>query len=180
MKSKLLVIVTAALALAASAARGAVFEYYLKIEGVVGESADAVHPESIEIASWSLGCSKPPPVSPNVGGDGGVVFTGLELTGKVSKASPQLMMACATGKVIPKAVLYGRKSGEQQEYLQITLTDVMVTSWSSSSSPGTGDLTAGSPPPVNSISINFTKIEYKYIAYDDQHVAGIVEIPLRQ
>ena len=49
---------------------------------------------------------------------------------KVNKASPKLMLACASGEHIKKAVLTCRKAGkDQQEFLKITLTDVLVSSY---------------------------------------------------
>ena len=48
----------------------------------------------------------------------------------MSKASPKLMSACATGKHIPSAVLTCRKAGgTQTEFLKIKLADVLVSSY---------------------------------------------------
>ena len=49
---------------------------------------------------------------------------------KSNKASPLLMLACATGKHIKKATLTCRKAGgEQQEFLEIKFTDLLVSSF---------------------------------------------------
>jgi type VI secretion system secreted protein Hcp len=63
----------------------------------------------------------------------------------------------STGKVIKKAVLYGRKAGDdkRQDYLTVTLEEVMVSSWQTSASDGSGI-------PMLSASFSFSKIEYKY------------------
>ena len=50
-----------------------------------------------------------------------------------------------------------RKAGkEQQEYLEITFSDVMISSYQLGGSGG------GDPIPMDSISFNFGKIEFKY------------------
>ena len=48
----------------------------------------------------------------------------------VSKASPKLMLGCATGKHYKDAVLTARKAGKaQQEFLVFKFKDVVVTSY---------------------------------------------------
>jgi type VI secretion system secreted protein Hcp len=180
MKKKMLAIITAALSLASPMVRGA-SDYLLELEGIKGESKDEVYRDAIEIESFSWGCSNP---SAGTGTPTGtVVFTGLEVAASVSIASPQLLMACASGKPIPRAILHVRKAGTQQEYLTITLEDVMVSSWSTSSAPRsqTGSVTGEDPPPTESLSINFTKIEFKYTPFDARSaVVGTAEIAPRQ
>jgi type VI secretion system secreted protein Hcp len=181
MKTKMLAAITAALTLASPLARAAAADYLLELDGVKGESRDDVYADSIQVLSWNWSCSNP---GSSAGvPTGTVTFTGLEVSTPVSAASPVLMMACATGKPIPKAILHVRKAGTQQEYLTITLTDVMVSSWSTSSNRGTQLLSdAGDDPqPTESLSLNFTKIEYKYIPYDSNSapVTGTAEIAPR-
>ena len=74
-----------------------------------------------------------------------------------SPSSVKLMQACATGKHFPKATLTVRKAGGgQQEYMTYELENVLVSGYSISS---------GGDRPMESLSLNFTKIEYKI---DDQ------------
>ena len=57
---------------------------------------------------------------------------GLFVT-KVSKASPKLFLACATGQHIKEAALVGVKEGkDRQEFFKVTLTDVLVSSFQQS------------------------------------------------
>jgi type VI secretion system secreted protein Hcp len=75
---------------------------------------------------------------------------------KVNKASPKLLLACASGEHIKKAVLACRKAGkDQQEYVKITMGDLLVSSFQTGGS-------AGEVIPVDQISLNFSKIEYEY------------------
>jgi type VI secretion system secreted protein Hcp len=67
------------------------------------------------------------------------------------------MLFCANGKHITKAVLTGRKAGETpQDYVKWTFSDILVSSFTTS---GTG---AGDELPMESISLNYTKIEVEY------------------
>ena len=76
---------------------------------------------------------------------------------KVNKASPKLMLACANGEHIKKAVLTCRKAGkDQQEFLKVTLSDLLVSSYQTGGS-GHGDIV-----PIDQISLNFSKIEIEY------------------
>src|SRR5919198_4232745 len=106
-------------------ASGGAADYFLKIEGVEGESSAEGHTGEIDIVAFSLANAQVGSASSGGGaGTGKVQFEDMILTSKVNKASPTLMLACATGKHFPKAVLSARKAGEgQQDYLTITLTD---------------------------------------------------------
>ena len=83
----------------------------------------------------------------------------FHFTTSLSKASPQLMLACASGKHISKAILYVRKAGNVPlEYYTITLTNLVVSSFSQAAP---GDSTGGDRP-MESISFNFAKIKVDY------------------
>ena len=50
-------------------------------------------------------------------------MTDLHVSANLSKASPQLLLACASGKHIKSAVLTGRKAGKgQAEFLTFSLS----------------------------------------------------------
>jgi type VI secretion system secreted protein Hcp len=90
-------------------------------------------------------------------------------TMKINKASPKLFLACATGQHIKEALLTCRKAGkEQQEYLKIKFNDLLVSSFQTGGS-------SGDVIPMESISFNFSKIEYSYAA---QKPDGGLESPL--
>ncbi len=142
-------------------------DYLLEIEGIKGESRDDVYPESIELESFSWGVTNTPSLSGG-GGAGKVSFQDLHFTTNLSKASPQLMLACATGKHIPKAVLHVRKAGgDPVEYYTVTFTDILISSVQTRAPGATGGATgAPNPVPTESLSLNFTKIEFKYTEAD--------------
>jgi type VI secretion system secreted protein Hcp len=133
----------------------AAVDYLLEIEGVKGESADKKHAGTIEIESFSWGVTNSGShASGGGGGSGKASFQDLHLTTHVNKSSPLLMLACATGQHIKKAVLFARKQGgDQQDYYVITMSDLLVSSYQSGGSSGV---------PTDQFSLNFTKIEYSY------------------
>jgi|SRR5215207_5324192 len=133
----------------------AAFEYFLKIDGIAGESTDSKHKDEIDVQSWSWGETQSTPPGGGGGGAGKVEMQDLHVTAKMSKASPQLMLACASGKHIKSAVLTGRRGAKAPvEFLTFSLSDVLVSSYQ------TGGTEA--EPPVDAVSLNFAKIQIEY------------------
>ncbi|AMJ62815.1 Hcp family type VI secretion system effector [Bosea sp. PAMC 26642] len=133
-------------------------DFLLELDGIKGESQDSKHKDFIEIESFSWGASNSGShASGGGGGAGKVSFQDLHFTTKVNKASPNLMVACATGQHIKKAKLVVRKhGGEQQEYYVISLDDLLVSSYQS------GDAVGGDTIPTDQFSLNFSKIKFEY------------------
>ena len=145
-------------------------DYFLKLDGIDGESADRIHKETIEISSWSWGESNA--VGRGRGGGGGgagkVQMQDFHFKMDVSKASPKLFLACATGQHIKLATLFVRKAGgdQPQDYLKIELTDILVSSYDvggGQPSPGDATTPGGDGSPSESLSLNFTKIVWTYM-----------------
>jgi type VI secretion system secreted protein Hcp len=136
----------------------AAVDYFLKIEGVEGESSDAKHKGEIDLHSWSWAEHQEGAHAAGGGGGAGKVhMDDFHFTMGTCKASPKLMLACATGEHFKKATLTCRKAGkEQQEYLKITLTDLLVASFQLGGSSGSSVL------PIDQVALNFAKIEFEY------------------
>jgi len=136
----------------------ALVDYFLKIDGIQGEAQDKTHKNEIEIESWSWGevQSGTAAIGGGMGG-GKVQMNDFHFCMKVNKASPALFLSCAVGEHIKSAILVCRKAGkEQQEYLKVVFTDLMVSSYQMGGSPGASVL------PLEQISLNFTKVEITY------------------
>ena len=132
-------------------------DYLLKLEGIKGESLDAKHKDEIEIESFSWGATQPAAVASVGGGAGKVSFQDIHFTMRVNVASPNLMVACASGQHIKEATLTVRKAGRDQlEYYILKLSDTLVSSYQSGGSEGSNAL------PVDQFSLNFAKIEFEY------------------
>jgi type VI secretion system secreted protein Hcp len=142
----------------------ALVDYFLKIDGVEGESQDAKHKGEIQILSFNFGESQAGSMADNGGGGcGKVQMQDFHFTMNVNKASPKLFLTCATGEHLPTAVLTCRKAGaDQHDYLKVTLSHVLVSSYQTS-----GDTHGGLP--LESISLNFAAIE---VEYRPQHADG--------
>jgi type VI secretion system secreted protein Hcp len=132
-------------------------DMYLKIDGIDGESEDAKHKNEIQIDSYSLGAANSgSSVMGSGSGTGKVQFQDFSFQKVVDKSSPALAKYCANGKHITTTVLTVRKAGENpQEYLIITMTESIVSSYQHSGHNGGG-------LPLESVTLNFSKIKYDY------------------
>lgn len=146
-------------------------DYFLKIDGIPGESRDAKHKGEIELESFSWGATNE--AGPGVGGGGGagkVAIQDLHVVKRIDKASPRLFLACASGQHYKEAVLTARKAGQaQQEYLIIKLNDVVVTSFQTGGSES-------SEMPHDSVSFDFGRIE---VQYRPQKADGSLDAPVK-
>ena len=129
---------------------------FARIGTIQGESQDDKHKDEIEVLSWSWGVSQSGTVAHGGGGgEGKATFQDFNFTHYVDKASPVLMTACATGEHIKDATITVRKAGEdEQEYLVIQMTDVLVTSVSTSGSEG--------DTPMEAVALAFAKVDLEY------------------
>lgn len=140
-------------------------DYFLKIDGIDGESGDSKHKGEIDVLSWSIGASNGGSMHfQGGGGSGKVAYQDFHFAQRMSKASPKLLQACSSGQHIPKAVLTVRKAGgSQQEFFKVTMSDLLVSSFQTGGSGGDNSL------PIEQISINFSKIE---VEYKEQNAKG--------
>jgi type VI secretion system secreted protein Hcp len=132
-------------------------DVFLKFSGAgyEGESHDSKHKNEIDVLAWSWGVAQTGTHSFGGGGGAGKAnFQDLNFTHQLDKASTKLMNACATGEHIKDATLTLRKAGkEQQEFLIVKMTDIIVTSVQPS---------MGGEVPTESVSLNYAKIEFDY------------------
>jgi type VI secretion system secreted protein Hcp len=144
----------------------AAVDYFLKIDGIQGESSDAKHKGEIELESFSWGETQ----SGGHGGGGGAGKAQMQdfnFVARVNKASPTLMLACASGQHIKEAVMTARKAGKgQQEFLVYKFTDLLVSSYQ------VGGSAHGDVVPMDQISFTFAKIEVEYRLQQASGAAG--------
>jgi type VI secretion system secreted protein Hcp len=133
-------------------------DYFIKFDGIKGESADAKHKDEIDIESWSWGETHLGSTGAGSGaGAGKVSMHDFRFVMRLNTASLSLMRACATGQHIKSATFSGRKAGKgQQEYLTFKFFDVLVSSYE------TGGSEQGDVVPTDQVSFNFAKIEIEY------------------
>ncbi len=146
-------------------------DYFLQISGIPGESQDDKHKDWIEVTSWSWGESRPAaPATGSGAGSGKVHFEDFAFTTRLSKASPALFLACASGQHIKEAKLAARKGAAkgQQEYLTWTFSDVLVTSYETQGADGDDSV-------QDAISLNFSKA---VVSYKAQKADGSLAAPI--
>jgi type VI secretion system secreted protein Hcp len=139
-------------------------DFYLELGDVKGESTDKKHKEKIELDSFSVSCAQAGTQSSGSGGGAGKVrFQDLHCTKKMDCASPKLLLACASGQHFPKATLFCRKAGgEQEEFCTWHMKDVLVSSYQSGGHGHSEIL------PVDQVSLNFGHIIMEYGVQDDK------------
>jgi len=111
----------------------AIVDYFLKIDAIAGGSTDDAHKDELEVLSFSWGVSSAGSMAHGSGGgEGKATFHDMHFTHTIDKSSPVLMKSCASGEHLKSAVLVARRSsseGKGQEFLKITLSDVLVSSY---------------------------------------------------
>jgi type VI secretion system secreted protein Hcp len=157
----------------------ALFDAFIKFDGIKGESADHKHKGEIDVMSFSWEMAQTGVSATGGGGGAGKVRVhDFSFTKKTDASSPLLMLNCASGAHIKEANFVVRKAGgEQLEYLKIKLTDVLVSSYKPGSdssligllSPALSvreaALTADKSSdeiPMEHVTLNFSKVEYSY------------------
>lgn len=139
-------------------------DMFIDIEGVPGESKDDKFKGKIDVLAWSWGMSQSGSFQMGGGGGSGKVnVQDISFTKWVDIASPVLMLTCAGGEHIPKAVLSVRKAGGKAPlpYIEITMEKIIVSSISTGGSGGEDRLT-------ESVSLNFAKASFKYVQQSDK------------
>jgi type VI secretion system secreted protein Hcp len=129
-------------------------DYYLKVDGIEGESTREGKEKQIEVTSWSFGATQAGTAAGTGGaGAGKVSIHDFNFTMENSTAASKLFNATTSGKHIKSAILSCRKAGgKQEDYMIVTFTDVLISSFQQGGG-GSGIV------PVVSITFNAVKIE---------------------
>lgn len=142
-------------------------DYFLKIDGIDGESIGKGHENQIEVDSFSWGLSRHAATGGGGGAAGRAQFTGLNFGAVSSKASPPMLLAAASGKHIKFAILTGSKTrGQGVDFLKIKFTDVLISSYQESAISALAENmeNAGNNQPMDQVTLNFAKIEFSFIS----------------
>jgi type VI secretion system secreted protein Hcp len=138
-------------------------DMFMDIAGIPGESKDSKYGKKIDVLAWSWGMTQSGTFHAGGGGGAGKAnVQDLSFTKWVDDASAPLMLATLNGKHLATAMLIVRKAGETpQDYLKITMTDVMVTSVSTGGSGGEDRLT-------ENVTLNFAKVKLEYFVQNEK------------
>ena len=142
-------------------------QWFLKIDGIEGESTNDAHKGEIDVESWSWGVSQSGPSGSGIGaGSGKATFQHMQFVARISKASPKLFLSCATGTHHKVATLSGaRTAGKTVDYLKYKLSDVQVSSVQHS------DSEVGAP--MEQFSLQYRKFEMSYTPQTSSGKLGV-------
>jgi len=138
---------------------------YIKFDGIDGESKDTGHEKWIEILSFSWGLKWSPADST---AEPRLVLEDVSMGATANKASPKLMLACATGQHIPEVTLSlaDPNRNEGRDYYKITMSDVLISSYQTGLQETESATGGADPVPTEEISFNYSKIEWTYYPAD--------------
>ncbi|MEM5438172.1 type VI secretion system tube protein Hcp [Paraburkholderia diazotrophica] len=131
-------------------------DIFIKIQGIDGESQDAMHLNEIDVVDWTWKVEQQSTMmSGSGGGAAKATVSDLEFTHMMDRASPNLARHCFTGKHIQEARLTMRKAGGvPHEFLRITLYDVVI----SRVQP-----LAGGQACIEKVGLSFARMKKEYI-----------------
>src|ERR1700682_5175080 len=155
------------------------FDAFIKIDGVPGESADDKHKDWIEVLSFNHSILQLASASASSAGGASAERThhhDFEFSKHIDKASAKLHELCSTGKHIKEAVLeVCRAGGGKVKYWEVKLEQVMISHVGSSAvivSPddaaAIGNRSAVVPSqflggfPRELVHLNYGKIKWTY------------------
>jgi len=139
--------------------------YFLRIDGIEGESTDDRHAREIDVSTWSWGAAAASG-STSSGRVGKATLQDLRIVKRIDVATPKLIESCVTGKHLPRAVLAGVRwsgDGDADEFLRDELEDVTVTSV---------DHADADTEPVEQISLAYRSFEITYTPQSPTGGAG--------
>ena len=140
-RRELMAITMAVAAASTTTTATAALDIFLKIGDIKGESTDAKHKGEIDVLAWSWGFVGPSRNSPGVpqrpvGPPKEACAQSISFTKFTDAASPLLMANAALGTNIPSATLAVRRSEQAEDFLLMTLKDVIISGISSGGSGG--------------------------------------------
>jgi type VI secretion system secreted protein Hcp len=140
---------------------------YLKYEGIDGEATQENHKKWIDIGSLQFGVGRG--ISTPSGSTANreasePSISEVVVTKQLDSSSSKLFVESCTGAAGKKVEIHLVSTGSPgNTYVEYILHNALISGYS---------VSTGGDRPSESISINFTKIEYKHIPYDQANKAG--------
>lgn len=142
---------------------------YMKIDGIDGNVTAKGHEKWIEVNDVSFGTGRGI-TSAKPGNQSNreasiPSFSEVSVTKAMDETTPKLFVESCIGKAKKIEIHLCRSGDNIGSYMEYTLTDALIGSYSVS-----GD--SSKTHPSERLSLNFSKIEMKYIPYKDDNTAG--------
>jgi len=139
-------------------------DYFLKLDGITGESQDANHKNEIQISSFSWGATN---VSSSQGGGSGagkVSLDGFSIMKAVDKASVPLFKSVVGGTHFATGTITANKAGGGGKvFLKVDFKELFVTSY---------QLSGSSEIPMESVSFSYKTIAIEYSMQDTKGITS--------
>ena len=136
-------------------------DYFLKLDGIEGESQDEKHKNEIQIMSWSWGASQVSSVSGTGGsGAGKADLSDFSIMTNFDKATPKFFKSICAGAHIKTGMMFAIKSGSDgKPYLKVDFKELFVSSL---------QISASSEIPTVSLSFTYNEIKIDYSVQNEQ------------
>ena len=129
---------------------------FLEIDGIPGESLNDNHKDEIDVLAWSWDISRDVMISGGGTSSPLPAIYPIQITKFLDIASPVLMQHVLDGNPIAKATLHHDRSGSKiADFVDISLTNVFVTSVSSGAAGTDAEIT-------ENVTLVFETICFKY------------------
>jgi type VI secretion system secreted protein Hcp len=137
------------------------FDVFLKIDGIPGESTDDKHKDWIEILSFHHGVTQPASATRSSAGGASAERCDHEdfsINKLLDKATPLLLQHCCAGKHIKEVdIEYCRAGGDKTLYMKIVMEEVIISAVApSGSSKGEYGF------PTEDVRFNYGRIKWTY------------------
>ncbi|MFP5209041.1 MAG: Hcp family type VI secretion system effector [Acidobacteriota bacterium] len=136
-------------------------DYFLKLDGIEGESLDEKHKNEIQIMSWSWGASNVSSVSGTGGsGAGKVSLSDFNIMANFDKATPKFFKSVCAGTHIKTGTMSAIKAGaDGKPYLKVDFKELFITSL---------QISGSSEIPAVSLSFSYNEIKIDYSTQNEQ------------
>lgn len=138
----------------------ALFDAFLDIPGIPGESTSSVAPGQIDVASFGSTVAPSKTIGSACAAKAGKIANSIFVTKQIDKASPKLYLAAAQGMNFPTVTLRVFKpdpvTGVPVNYLTITLSDAIVSSING------GGAQSDVESPHETVTFAYAAIQYDY------------------
>ncbi len=143
---------------------------YMKFEGIDGDVTAEGHEKWIEVGSfqWGVGRGISSPTGASADRESSAPSVSeIVVTKQSDQASPKLLDSALQGEGVKVEIDFCKTDkGKLELYQKYTLEDCMISGYS---------LSSGGDRPSESLSLNFTKVEFKLITQDDKGGTGTPE-----
>lgn len=143
------------------------FDAFIKVDGIPGESTDSKHKDWIEILSFHWGVQQPSGGTKSSAGALGRERTehdDFSIVKAIDKASPKLFSACNEGTHIKEVKIeLCRATGDKQKYMEFLMKDAII----SKMAPG-GAAKDQETIPLEEVSFSYGEINLTYTETDHQ------------